>query len=75
MKDSCSHIEKNMTKEMLDDSDANHSRPIVNYFGNLDREIRICGQLTAIESLHNLVRERSCGDEIDKKIYLSLIHI
>ena len=28
---------------MLDDSDTNHSKPVENYYGNLDREIEKTG--------------------------------
>ena len=41
--DSSDHIKKNMTESMLDDPDANHSKPIENYFGNMDREIKKSG--------------------------------
>ena len=36
--DSAMDIRKNITESMLDDPDATHSKPIENYFGNLDRE-------------------------------------
>ena len=41
--DSPDHITKNMSESMLDDPDANHSKPIENYFGNVDREIKKSG--------------------------------
>ena len=41
--DSSDHIKKNMTESMLDDPDANHSKPIENYFGNMDHEIKKSG--------------------------------
>ena len=36
-KDSEDHITKNMPLQLMDDPDATHSKPIENYFGNLDR--------------------------------------
>ena len=41
--DSPAHIRKNMTDAMLNDPDANHSKPIENFFGNMDREIKKSG--------------------------------
>ena len=38
--DSTMDIRKNITESMLDDPDATHSKPIENYFGNLDRELK-----------------------------------
>ena len=38
--DSTIDIRKNITECMLDDQDATHSKPIDNYFGNLDRELK-----------------------------------
>ena len=36
-------VRKNMTDSMLDDSDATHTKPIENYFGNFDRELKQSG--------------------------------
>jgi len=36
-------VRQNMTESMLDDSDATHSKPIENYFGNLDCELKQYG--------------------------------
>ena len=41
--DSTMDIRKNMTESMLDDPDATHLKPIKNYFGNLDWELKKCG--------------------------------
>ena len=41
--DSTMDIRKNMTEFMLDNPDATHSKPIENYFGNLDRELKKSG--------------------------------
>ena len=38
--DSPSHIQKNMTEDMLNDPDATHSKPVENFFGNMDRELK-----------------------------------
>ena len=40
---SSSHVKKNMSEDMLNDPDATHSKPIENYFGNLDRELKKSG--------------------------------
>ena len=34
---------KNLTEEMLDDGDATHTKPIENYYGNFDRELKKAG--------------------------------
>ena len=36
-------VTKNLTEEMLDDGDATHTKPIENYYGNLDRELKKAG--------------------------------
>ena len=41
--DSPQDIRKNMSEEMLKDPDANHTKSIDNFFGNLDREVRKAG--------------------------------
>ena len=41
--DSSQDIRKNMSEDMLNDPDANHTKSIENLFGNLDREIRKSG--------------------------------
>ena len=41
--DSPSHIRKNMTEDMLNDPDATHSKPVENFFGNMDRELKKSG--------------------------------
>lgn len=41
--DSDEHVSKNIPPEMMDDSDATHSKPVENYFGNLDRLISKSG--------------------------------
>ena len=41
--DSTMDIRKNMTESMLDDPDATHLKPIENYIGNLDWELKKSG--------------------------------
>ena len=41
--DSAELVTRNLTEEMLDDSDATHTKPIENYYGNFDREIEKTG--------------------------------
>ena len=41
--DSTMDIRKNMTESMLDDPDATHLKPIKNYIGNLDWELKKSG--------------------------------
>ena len=41
--DSWDHVEKNLTEELLDDPDITTTKPIENFFGNLDRELRKTG--------------------------------
>ena len=41
--DSPADIRKNMSAAMLNDPDANHTKPIENYFGNLNREVQKSG--------------------------------
>ena len=48
-------IRKNMTEAMLDDPDATHSKPIENYFGNLDRELKKSGPQGFDKSTSDLV--------------------
>ena len=40
---------------MLDDPDATHSKPIENYFGNLDRELKKSGPEEYDKSTSDLV--------------------
>ena len=41
--DSDEHITKNIPSNMMDDPDATHSKPVENYFGNLDRYLAKTG--------------------------------
>ena len=41
--DSDEHITKNILSNMMDDPDATHSKPVENYFGNLDRYLAKTG--------------------------------
>ena len=41
--DSDEHITKNISPDMMDDPDATHSKPVENYFGNLDRYVSKTG--------------------------------
>ena len=55
-----------MSESMLDDPDANHSKPIENYFGNVDREIKKSGPQGIDKCTSDLVIKYSkdlVGDE------------
>ena len=41
--DSDEHITKNIPSKMMDDPDETHSKPVENYFGNLDRYLTKTG--------------------------------
>ena len=41
--DSGELVTKNLPDEILDDSDASHTKPVENYYGNFDREIKKSG--------------------------------
>ena len=64
--DSAMDIRKNMTESMLDDPDASHSKPIENYFGNLDRGVKKSGPQGFDNSTSDLVIKYS-KDYIDGK--------
>ena len=53
--ESAMDIRKNMTESMLDDPDASHSKPIENYFVNLDRELKKSGPQGFDKSTSDLV--------------------
>ena len=36
-------VTRNLTDNLLDDSDTTHSKPVENYYGNFDREIEKTG--------------------------------
>ena len=40
---SADHIKKNLSSDLLDDSDITTAKPIKNFFGNLDRELKKAG--------------------------------
>ena len=41
--ESADHIKKNLSSDLLDDSDITTTKPIENFFGNLDRELKKAG--------------------------------
>ena len=63
-----------MTESMLDDPDATHSKPIENYFGNLDRESKKSSTQSYDKSTSNLVIKYS-KDRIDASMSGALVLI
>ena len=64
----------NMIESMLDDPDATHSKPIENYFGNLDRESKKSGTQSYDKSTSNLDIKYS-KDRIDASMSGALVLI
>ena len=54
----------NLTEELLDDSDTTHTKPIENYFGNFDRELKKAGAQGFSKATDDLIVKYSC-DLID----------
>ena len=49
-------VTKNMTEEMLDGADETHTKPIENYYGNLDRELQKSGPQGFNKSTDDLIK-------------------
>ena len=48
-------VTKNLTEDLLDDSDTTHTKPIENYFGNFDRELEKTGAQGFDKSTDDLI--------------------
>ena len=58
-------ITRNLTDKMMDDSDATHSKPIENFFGNFDRDLEKTGA-QGFDKVSNDLLIKYSKDLIDK---------